>query len=210
MAESANSYWNRQRVLVFIGKVIGFKVGTKDVEDALSAGFPRDAVDKTGSTLLHTVVSFPHLFTLVPWMMQNHWDPNAVNSIGVTPLQYACAYADVKLVRMLVEAGGRLDYADNDNWPALFYVLHAFEDSRSRQDFTALLEWLMTRPEVDWYHVSKPTRQTALTLAQRRNENDTDWRFNLVLKGQALQRHRESRWSPLRAAFVGAVAGCAV
>ncbi len=119
----------------------------------------------------------------------------------MTPVSLACSTGKIEIVQILVQAGGLLDCPNKYGETAMFYALWALRDSAvNKQDVCALLTWLSERPEVDWFSISE---KTAYTMAGSLG-------FVIVGAAQALQRQRESRWSPLRAAFVGAVAGCAV
>jgi hypothetical protein len=207
MAAEAACWENASCREAIFDAVSAGRVEVEDVEAALTAGFPSDAVDNRGNTLLHKVVANTEYHTLVPRLLENHWDPNARNDSGKTPVCTACVVGKLSLVQTLVQAGGRLDCADNQGWPALFYALFALNCGQSQEAVKTLLEWLVTRVEVDWFHIGDEGITALYTAGPPHLDK---WRIAIILRAQALQRQRESRWSPLRAAFVGAVAGCAV
>lgn len=171
------------------------------VELALDGGFPVDAADKfRNDTLLHCVVasSNPSMHVLVPRMLAAGWDPNAANTYGSTPLLYACIAGCVDTVRAMVLAGGTLAAVDVDGWTALDYAArttnpHAWQ----------VLEWLATRPEVDWWRKPPKHHHALHAIEGTPLEPSIKARFRAVIEGaMAAQR----RWTPLRAAFVGAAA----
>jgi hypothetical protein len=165
------------------------------VTAALNAGFPATAKDNWGNTLLRYAVYCNELRSLVPRMVAERWNPNAENCNGVTPVHFACGVGALESLQALVAAGGLLTSCDNSGWTPVFVAFrHA-----------CVLEWLATRPEIDWFHLEEDKR-TALDIAKL---NSVSSRCESILVGaMAAQRPRWyvrwRRWSPLRAAFVGA------
>ncbi len=196
--------WDASRLMAVFEAAARWDI--RAVELALDGGFPVDAVDKhRHDTLLHyvavAVASKPGVQALVSRMLAAGWDPNAENKYGSTPLHYACIAGCVGTVRAMVLAGGALIVMDMDDWTALDYA------ARSRNPHAwQVLEWLATRPEVDWWR-KPPQHHHALHVIEGTLLHPNDKaRLRAVIEGaMAAQR----RWRPLRAAFVGAAAAAA-
>jgi hypothetical protein len=154
------------------------------VTAALNAGFPATAKDNWGNTLLRYAVYCSEL----------RWNPNAENCNGVTPVHFACGVGALESLQALVAAGGLLTSCANSGWTPVFVAFR----------HPCVLEWLVTRPEIDWF-VFDEDKRTALDIAKL---NSVSSRCESILVGaMAAQRPqwyvRWRRWSPLRAAFVG-------
>jgi hypothetical protein len=161
------------------------------VTAALDAGFPATATDDFGCTLLHYVpYVYYKLQPLVPRLLASGWDPNARNHSGATPMHDACVCGELGFLQVLVAGGGRLNAPDVKGRTPVFYASHK----------PHLLEWLATRPEVDWCHVAN---DGFTVLEELEDAEMEDWLKQpctaIVAGAVAAQR----RWSPLRAAFVG-------
>jgi hypothetical protein len=163
------------------------------VEAAILAGYPKTGIMFGGDTLLHSVVSEKKLRGLVPRMLALGWDPNGVDSEGCTPVHAACSEGDLETVQALVAAGGSLATVDCYGWTPVFYAY----------DCRPVLEWLATRPEVDWHWCQGTTHNTTMLDLVRsgggRRGRDTTGCRAVVEGAMAAQR----RWTPLRAAWCG-------
>jgi hypothetical protein len=167
------------------------------LENALIRGFPATAVDDDNNTLLHIVVCRMKMASSVPGMLASGWDPNAKNRWGRTPVHNACRSGALDILQELVEAGGSLAIAAHDGCTPAF-------DAYS----LCLVEWLQTRPEVDWCRVN----HAGLSLGDiwdAKIAKEPVWtpdkRCRQIVAGAAAAQLAQRRWSPLRVAFVGAV-----
>jgi hypothetical protein len=178
------------------------------VQAAVDRGFPPTAVDERGYTLLHWA-TFNGIDSVVPYLVATHWDVNARTPAGDCPLFFACWWCQLDTVKQLVKAGASLQYVNRDGWTVAHYV----GGGCWRPGRMQVLEWLASRPEVDWFSVSR-LGSTALKMLSDIYLHLGTWhqqglisRCVAMVKGaMAAQREREARWSPLRAAFVSAVA----
>jgi ankyrin repeat protein len=159
------------------------------VSDALDAAFPVNTVDSWGKTLLHYAVRSSVMRPLVQRLLASGGDPNLQDDRGQTPVHLACREGDLAVVRALVAAGGLLNAEDERGNTAVFYAVRGFGET------TECLEWLAARPEVDWCHVNR-YGNSVLEYAWVTGHS-------AVVSGAVA---RQRRWSPLRAAFVGAAA----
>jgi ankyrin repeat protein len=190
--------------------------------DAIRSGFPQTAVERRGGTLLHCAANYSVNF--VPMLLEHGWDVNARTYDGETPAHAACFSGHLSTVQLLVQAGASLDAIEHSFGctVAHYSVLDGSKFNKTDRflQLVELLEWLATRPEVDWCHVSKNKRTVLLELEQNTYliqecfglEADQkllyQQRFkrciDIVMGAMAAQRAREARCSPLQAAFVGA------
>jgi hypothetical protein len=159
------------------------------VSDALDAAFPVNTVDGWGKTLLHYAVRSSVMRPLVQRLLASGGDPNVQDCRGYTPVHFACRDGDLAVVQALVAAGGLLNAKDERGNTAVFYAVRGYDET------TGCLEWLAARPEVDWCHVNNDGN-SVLKYA------GVSGHLAVVSGAVATQR----RWSPLRAAFVGAAA----
>jgi ankyrin repeat protein len=160
------------------------------VWEALDAAFPVNTVDSWGKTLLHYAVRSSVMRPLVQRLLASGGDPNLQDDRGQTPVHLACREGDLGVVRALVAAGGLLNAEDERGNTAVFYAVRGCNN-----ETTECLEWLAARPEVDWCHVNC-YGNSVLEYAGVTG--------HLAVVSGAVARQR--RWSPLRAAFVGAAA----
>jgi hypothetical protein len=174
---------------------------------AISGGFPPSAVDHDGKTLLHHAAR--HLAALVPLLVEHGWDVNARDAYGIAPVHYACWSGKLDTVQVLVQAGASLEATDSRGWTVAHYTAYDYDldDTSTR---LRLFKWLATRPEVDWCYETKVTETVFLRLARLASftHQPVYQRYKDIVTGaMAAQRTREARWTPLRAAFVGAAVG---
>jgi ankyrin repeat protein len=167
------------------------------VQAAVDSGFPPTAVDKLGKTLLLIAVQVG-ASCLVPHMLAKGWDANAISPGGLYAIHFACMLNQSDVVQELVKAGASLQ-SEAEGWNALFYAVAAGSPGHE------LLEWLATRLDVDWLQ-QDDNGDTALSILQSMSEPTRKRKLRIVEGAVAAQPVREARWSPLRAAFVGAVA----
>jgi len=168
------------------------------VRAAVLAGFPPTAVNNRRQTLLLQLIIHLHpaLKSLVPLLLEHGWDVNAADIFGDTAVLSACLKGQLDTLQLLVQAGGSLTAIHKTG----FTVVHW--NVVSRHLCAPMLEWLATRPEVDWHHRCRQGRDALYCLEVRPRVEQCR---AIAVAAMAAQRAREARWSPLRAAFVAAV-----
>jgi hypothetical protein len=194
-------------------------VCTKDVgalHAAISGGFPVTAVDCDGETLLHYAAG--HFVGLVPLLLEHGWDVNAKDKDGVTPLHVACLNGHLHTVQVLVQAGACLKTSDDHGWTVAHYAASGCQmvfDLDEALGRLQLFEWLATRPEVDWCEkADMDSTDTVFDMlyevpyivheSQSVSKRYIDIMWGAVAAQRAREGARKARWTPLRAAFVGA------
>jgi len=168
------------------------------VRDAVERGFPPTARSVHAHfTLVHKAINCG-LECLVPLLLARGWDVDAASRCGDTPVHIACVESRLDMAKLLVEAGACLETVTIFGWT----VAHNAAFARSYE----VLDWLASRPEVDWFCATNDNK-TALSILKNRGPDPEALRcVPVVYAAMAAQRKREARWSPLRAAFVNAVA----
>jgi hypothetical protein len=195
------SKWDdpKERQIVFASAKFG---DTGAVREAVLGGFPPTAVDQNAYTLLHHVVC-AKVNSLVPFLLEHGWDVNARTNDEGMPVHYACGRGQVEVVQWLVQAGASLNAVAKEGVTPV-HIAACYD----RKDRVQMLEWLATRVEVDWHH-QLDKGSNALKLLDRFDPTHDECQA-IVIAAMAAQRAREARWTPLRAAFVGAVAVVAI
>jgi hypothetical protein len=197
--------WTRAAVQhVFAGVLLG---RVEAVMAALDAGLPPSTTFGCfGATLLHWC--FEHvnrnvlMHGVVLRLLASDCDPNARDIKGVTPVHEACLSGNLEMVQAVVAAGGRLNSLnDSDETPLFYAVISAIENAERWR----LLQWLADCPDMDWWHRNWEGK-TALELAMSFRGGPGERCRVIAAAAMETQRERTARWTPLRAAFVGAVA----
>jgi ankyrin repeat protein len=183
---------------------------THEVMAALDAGLPPNAgCDRFDHTLLHSVL---YMHDVLQRMLDSGWDPNAKDKNGRTPVHMACFQANLQAVQQLVAAGGKLDSLSNNGETPMFDALEGSgcaEEDEVVLERCRLLRWLADRPDVDWCH-KNTYGYAALDLVCIMEQGCPDNRCtDIAWAAMEAQKRQNTRWTPLRATFVGSVAAAA-